>query len=247
MKYLGKIYNTILESRNSSRNLLAVLIDPDKQDNHSLLNLISRIEKTNIDFIFVGGSFLRNKIDSCIHIIKDNSTKPIVLFPGHSSHISEKADAILLLSLVSGRNPEFLIGNHIIAAPLLHQTNIEIISTAYILIDGGIVSSVQYVSGTTPIPADKPDIVVATALAAEMIGHKLIYLEAGSGALNPIPDTIIKKVHSNIDCPIIVGGGIRNINILKQKYIAGANLIVIGNAIETNNLFLQELNNNKNS
>jgi len=217
----------------SGKTQFAVLIDPDKVDDKSLVARVKLIEKSKADYIFTGGSLLLSNLDNCVKIIKENTYKPVILFPGHHSHISEKADAILLLSLISGRNPEYLIGNHIIAAPLLYQTNLEIISTAYILIDGGNVSSVQYVSNTVPIPANKTDIAVATAIAGELIGNKLVYLEAGSGAKNTVSDEMISAVKSKISCPLIVGGGIKNIDVAKTKFSAGANIVVIGNAIET--------------
>lgn len=230
----GNIYKQIFERAANHEKQIAVLIDPDKVDNKILSERLNLINRSRVDYIFVGGSILKNSIDDCVSIIKDKTIKPVILFPGNHSHISDKADAILFLSLISGRNPEFLIGNQIIAAPILYQTGLEVISTAYILIDGGRVSSVQYISNTTPIPSDKIDIVVATALAGEMCGNKLIYLEAGSGALNPVPDETIIAVKQMIKCPLIVGGGIRTKSEISSKYNAGADIIVIGNAIEKN-------------
>lgn len=220
---------------------IAVLIDPDNVDNDTLVKRVEIINTRKVNYIFVGGSLLKNSIENCVDIIKDNTTKPVILFPGNSSQISDKADAILFLSLISGRNPEFLIGNHVIAAPFLYQTGLEIISTAYILIDGGKVSSVQYMSNTNPIPSDKTDITVATALAGEMCGNKLIYLEAGSGALNPVADETIFAVKQKISCPLIVGGGIKTKSELSNKFNAGADIVVIGNAIERNEDLLKSL------
>ncbi len=220
---------------------IAVLIDPDNVDNDTLVKRVEIINTRKVNYIFVGGSLLKNSIENCVDIIKDNTTKPVILFPGNSSQISDKADAILFLSLISGRNPEFLIGNHVIAAPFLYQTGLEIISTAYILIDGGKVSSVQYMSNTNPIPSDKTDITVATALAGEMCGNKLIYLEAGSGALSPVADETIFAVKQKISCPLIVGGGIKTKSELSNKFNAGADIVVIGNAIERNEDLLKSL------
>ena len=230
----GKVYQEIVSKSARAQNQLAILLDPDKLSREELVKRVNICQKSKVDYIFVGGSLITKNIDSCIQIIKDNSDKPVVIFPGHHSHISDKVDAILLLSLVSGRNAEFLIGKHVVAASQLYQSNLEIISTAYILIDGGRLSSVQYMSNTIPIPNTKPDIAVATAIAGEMIGNKLIYLEAGSGAEISVSNEIISAVKSKISCPLIVGGGIRNHQTINQKYSAGANIIVLGNIIEEN-------------
>jgi putative glycerol-1-phosphate prenyltransferase len=237
----GNIYQQMLKKTANCEKQIAVLIDPDNVDNDTLVKRVEIINTGNVDYVFVGGSLLKNSIDNCVDIIKDNTTKPVILFPGSCCQISDKADAILFLSLISGRNPEFLIGNHVIAAPYLYQTGLEIISTAYILIDGGKVSSVQYMSNTSPIPSDKTDITVATALAGEMCGNKLIYLEAGSGALNPVADETIIAVKQKISCPLIVGGGIKTKSELSNKFNAGADIVVIGNAIERNEDLLKSL------
>ncbi|MDD3740948.1 MAG: geranylgeranylglyceryl/heptaprenylglyceryl phosphate synthase [Bacteroidales bacterium] len=235
----GNIYQQILKKSANCEKQIAVLFDPDNVGNETLIKRVKLINNSKVDYILVGGSLLKKSIDNCVDIIKDNTSKPVILFPGSCCQISDKADAILFLSLVSGRNPEFLIGNHVIAAPLLYQTGLEIISTAYLLIDGGKVSSVQYMSNTIPIPADKTEIAVATALAGEMCGNKLIYLEAGSGALNPVPDKTISEVKQKITCPLIVGGGINTNSTILDKFNAGADIIVIGNAIEKNQEILK--------
>ncbi len=235
----GNVYRQIIDKAANNIKQIAVLIDPDNVDDKTLSERVQLLNRSESDYIFVGGSLLKKSIDNCIEIIKDYTAKPVILFPGNCCHISEKADAILFLSLISGRNPEYLIGNHVIAAPLLYQTGLEIISTAYILIDGGKLSSVQYISNTTPIPADKSDIAIATALAGEMCGNKLIYLEAGSGALNPVPDNMINAVKEKISCPLIVGGGINDKNKITNKFKSGADIIVIGNAIEKNSEMLR--------
>jgi len=173
------IYDTIFKSKGKK---LAVLIDPGKTNTDRLKTVVENSQKYGTDFFFVGGSIISQSIDDTIHIIKENSDLPVILFPGSVYQLSENADAVLLLSLISGRNPEFLIGNHVVAAPFLKKSNLEIISTGYILIDGGNKSSVEYMSNTKPIPADKKDIAKATAMAGEMLGLSAIYLEAGSGA-----------------------------------------------------------------
>ncbi|NLA24676.1 MAG: geranylgeranylglyceryl/heptaprenylglyceryl phosphate synthase [Bacteroidales bacterium] len=226
------IYQQIEEARIKSRKLIAMLIDPDKFSKENLVQNLKSEKLTKPDFIFVGGSFLSSDLDTCIDEIKSVCELPIILFPGNACQISNKADAILLLSLISGRNPEFLIGNHVNAAPFLKKSNLEIISTGYILVGSNNNSSVEYISNTKPIPADKTDIAIATALAGEMLGMQLIYLEAGSGAKQSIPNEMVKTISENCKCPIIVGGGIRTKNEIKEKFDAGASIVVIGNAWE---------------
>jgi putative glycerol-1-phosphate prenyltransferase len=182
----------------------------------------------------VGGSLVSDSIDYCIDEIKKNSKLPVVLFPGSLLQISNKADAILLLSLISGRNPEYLIGNHVIASPILRKSKLEILPTGYMLVESGKVTSVQYISNTCPIPADKLDIAVATAVAGEMLGFKLIYLEAGSGAIQHVPVEMISAVKRNISVPLIVGGGIKTRSQLDNIFDAGADIVVIGNSLENN-------------
>lgn len=212
----------------------ALLIDPDKLSVQAILSTLYAANESGVKFIFVGGSLTSTSIDSTIELIRKNTTIPLVLFPGSLLQLSNKADAILLLSLVSGRNPDYLIGNHVLAAPFLRKANIEIIPTAYILIDGGNVTSVEYVSNTKPIPATKGDLVVATAMAAEMMGNKLIYLEAGSGAINHVPAGVIREVKRNTTVPVIVGGGIDTKEKAKIVLEAGADMIVVGTAVEKN-------------
>jgi putative glycerol-1-phosphate prenyltransferase len=164
--------------------------------------------------------------------IKKNTSIPVLLFPGSSMQVSKHADGILLLSLISGRNPEFLIGQHVIAAPYLKESGIEILSTGYILIDGGNATTVTYISNTTPIPADKAEIAACTAMAGEMLGLKMIYMDGGSGALNPINSALIKKVKQILTIPLIIGGGITTVEKALEACNAGADIIVIGNAAE---------------
>ncbi len=219
----------------------ALLIDPDKYRVHTLIATIYAAEELKINMILVGGSLVSDRIDSTIEIIKKNTNIPVVLFPGSLMQLSDKADAILLLSLISGRNPEYLIGNHVLAAPYLKKSNLEIIPTGYVLVGEGNTSSVKYISNTQPIPADKFDLVSATAMAGEFIGNKLIYLESGSGAQHPISTDLIKEVKKNISVPLIVGGGLRTPEQVAAISKAGADMIVVGNAIENNLELLNSL------
>jgi phosphoglycerol geranylgeranyltransferase len=215
-------------------NKLAVLIDPDKCGTESVFNTLNICNNSNVDFIMIGGSLVSQPIDNFVSEVKKRTNLPIVLFPGSLFQITDQADSIMLLSLISGRNPEYLIGNHVLAAPLLKKSKLEIIPTGYMLIDSGKPTSVQYISNTNPIPADKPDIAVATAIAGEMLGLKLIYMEAGSGAMHSVPPDMIKEVKKNISIPLIVGGGIRTKQQLIEIYNAGADIAVIGNSLENN-------------
>lgn len=239
---MKNILEKIKQFKNDNKKQLAILIDPDKQELGKMDSLMQKVNKVNFSFIFVGGSLVsNNKIDEVISEIKQLTNIPVVIFPGNTNQISNSADGILLLSLISGRNPEYLIGSHVVAAPILKHSNLEIISTSYILIDSGTQTSVSYISNTTPIPRNKKDIAVATAIAGEMIGHKICYLEAGSGAKYEVPENTISAVKNNINIPIIVGGGINTIEKLNNAYKAGADLVVIGTAIEKNEDFLNEL------
>lgn len=223
------LYNSLL---NTNKKKLAVLIDPDKQNLESLAFISEKSQKDGADFFLVGGSLVSSGLDGTIEIIKKNSDLPVILFPGSILQISNKADGILLLSLISGRNPDLLIGNHVIAAPILKKSSLEIISTGYILIDGGKKTSVEYMSNTKPIPSDKKDIAAATAIAGEFLGNKLIYLEAGSGAKNYVDINLIKEVKKSINVPLIVGGGIVDENSVTKICNAGADIIVTGTAFE---------------
>ena len=217
------------------------LIDPDKCDDEHISSQLSLANETGVDLIFVGGSLISNHVDRVITKIKSVSRIPVVLFPGSPLQISSQADAILLLSLISGRNPEFLIGNHVIAAPFLRESRLEIIPTGYILINGGQQTSVSYMSNTQPIPSDKPDIAMATAMAGEMLGLQVIYLDAGSGALNPVPSKMIAMVASEIQVPLIVGGGLRTLADIRNAYESGADVVVVGNALENSRNRISEL------
>jgi len=229
------IYHTISEATSKGVKQLAVLIDPDKTDESLLPKLIGTINEFSVDYIFVGGSLLtQNFLEPCIENIKKHTAIPLVLFPGNLVQISHKADGILLLSLISGRNAELLIGNHVIAAPLLRNSNLEIIPTGYMLIESGKYTSALYMSNTNPIPADKSDIAQSTAIAGEMLGLKIIYMDAGSGAQNRVPLEMITGVKKTINIPLIIGGGIRSTSDAVDAWQAGADIVVIGNAIEKN-------------
>lgn len=213
---------------------IALLLDPDKTSDDSLQKILKIAENCHTDFIMAGGSLTFSSIDKMISDVKKQCRIPVVLFPGNLLQLTQKADIILLLSLISGRNPELLIGNHVIAAPFLRNVRHRLISVGYILISCGSKTSVEYISQTEAIPSDKPDIVVATAMAGEMLGLNLIYLEAGSGASNTIPGSIIRSVRENITVPMAVGGGISNKKEVEEIFNAGADLIVLGNGCEKN-------------
>ena len=227
------IYDTITAARNTNKRLFAVLIDPEKCIGAVLDDVIATANKAKPDFIFVGGSQLQNSVDETVIHIKRLTTIPVVLFPGNAFQLTNKADALLLLSLISGRNAEWLIGQHVQAAKAIQQSALETISTGYILIDGGNTTAVERVSKTKPLQRDAIDEVVSTALAGQLLGHKLIYLEAGSGAQNPVPTALIKAVKKAIDIPLIVGGGLTSTDAIKKAYEAGADIVVVGNYLET--------------
>lgn len=230
---MQNIYNEILQSKIQGKKLLAILLDPDKVALDSLENIIPKINQSPATHIFIGGSLvLTNTIDVIIRELKEKTKLPIVLFPGNPSQISIEAHGILFLTLLSGRNPDFLIEHQVKAAPILKKSNLEIISTGYILIESGNQTAVASVSKTIPLPRHNTEIAVATSLAGEFLGNKLIYLEAGSGAELPVPLDTISLVSKNIKIPLIVGGGIKNMQGIKDAYTAGADLVVIGTAFE---------------
>lgn len=235
------ISQLIHKSISNNNKLFALLIDPDRHSSESLTNLILNADQSSVDIIFVGGSLLNNDIQKSIELIKSNTNIPTLLFPGSLMQITDKADGILLLSLISGRNPDLLIGNHVIASSHIKRSKLEVLPTGYILIEGGKSTSVEYMSNTKPIPAEKIDIAIATAMAGEMLGLKYIYLEAGSGATTSINIDMIKGVKENINIPLIVGGGIKTPNEVRKTILAGADIIVVGNAIEKNPEILNEL------
>ncbi len=211
---------------------LAWLIDPDKVNFSTLEESCKKANSLGFRLILIGGSLIHSNIESLIVTLRKYTSLPIYLFPGSFFQLSNKADGILFTSLLSGRNPEFLIGQQIIAAPILKQTSLDVVSTAYLLIENGRSTSVEYISNTKPIPADKLDIVLATCYAAEYLGFSCIYLEAGSGALKPVPVKLVKSVASSVKLPIIVGGGITNYHQVDAYFNAGAKMVVVGTALE---------------
>ncbi|MDN3676052.1 geranylgeranylglyceryl/heptaprenylglyceryl phosphate synthase [Flavobacterium paronense] len=230
---MRKIYNQILDSKSKNQKLLAILLDPDKLDLGSMDALISKINQSPATHIFVGGSSFEGlHLDDIIQRLKEKTELPIVLFPGNPSQISAEADGILFLMLLSGRNPDYLVEHQINSVPILEKTNLEIISTGYILIESGAETAVERVSQTKPLSKTNIDYIAQTAKAGELIGNKIIYLEAGSGAQNAVPLEIIKKVSERISIPLIVGGGIRSKKQIEKAYNAGADLVVIGTAFE---------------
>jgi len=238
----NSIYQSLVEKKKQGKKSFAVLIDPDKVDIALLDKLIALSIEAKVDYLLVGGSLVvSNHLDECIQHIKENCSIPVILFPGSPSQISKYADALLYLSLISGRNPELLIGQHVISAPFVKQSGLEIMSTGYMVVDGGAPTTVSYISNASPIPADKNEIALCTALAGEMLGMKLIYMDAGSGAKRAITEGMIKKVASNIEVPLIVGGGITTPEKAYLNCKAGADVIVVGNAIEKDIALIKEM------
>jgi putative glycerol-1-phosphate prenyltransferase len=227
------LYNYIVSAKQGNRKLLAILLDPDKIDWPNLNHLISKIKASPATHLLIGGSqVFSDKIDELVVGLKSECQLPVILFPGNPSQISLLADGILFLSLLSGRNADFLIGHQTKAAPLLKASNLEIIPTGYILIESGSETAVAKISQTAPMPIDKPDEILHTAQAGEMLGKKMIYLEAGSGAQNPVPLEIVSLVSKNMGIPLIVGGGIRSQLGIQNAFDAGADMVVIGTAFE---------------
>jgi putative glycerol-1-phosphate prenyltransferase len=236
---MSEIFNKI----NGSVSLIAVLIDPDKFSSQDSALFYEKLKLAKPDFIFIGGSTVSKvDFDYCVNALKKNLDTPLLIFPGGSHQISSSADAILFLSLISGRNPDYLIGHHIAASEELNEMDLEIISTSYILVDGGKKTTVEFISQTTPLPSDQDALARRIALAGKLQGKQLTYLDAGSGANNPISSSMIEHVKS-IGSPLIVGGGIRSIDEIERCHNAGANLVVIGNAIENDINFLLDIAN----
>ncbi len=237
-----EVYQSLTEAKTNGQKKFAVLIDPDQLRLQNVDHILKLAVEAQVDYFFIGGSLIvNNMLDEVLSNIKSNCEIPVVLFPGNSFQLSYKADALLFLSLISGRNAELLIGKHVISAPFLKVSPLEIISTGYMLIDGGKQTTVQYMSNTTPIPANKEDIALCTAIAGEMLGLKLIYMDAGSGALNPIPSKMIELVSGGINVPLIVGGGIKTPEKAYQNVSSGADLIVVGDAIEKDPSLIKEM------
>ena len=230
---MRSIYQQLTTIKKTGQKAFAVLIDPDKVDIQHVPDLCSMAVKANTDFILVGGSLMvSDRMEEIVLEIKKSCAIPVILFPGSPNQLTPHADGLLYLSLISGRNPELLIGQHVISAPVVKQSGLEIMSTGYMVIDGGAPTTVSYISNASPIPHDKKEIAVCTAMAAEMLGMKLMYLDAGSGAQRPVSEAMIQSVSKHIDVPLIVGGGITSPDKAYASAKAGADLIVVGNAIE---------------
>jgi putative glycerol-1-phosphate prenyltransferase len=225
------VLEALYTARASNRKLLAVLVDPDGfVDRAEWLDIFGALMRSaGIDFVFVGGSLLTgNHFEKAVHAVKCKTDIPVVLFPGSPSQISNKADAVLFLSLISGRNPDLLIGQHVHAAASLKQTNLEVMPTGYMLVDCGRPTTASYISHTLPLPWDKPGIAAMTALAGEYLGLRLMYLDGGSGAARPVSEEMIAAVRNAVSCPLIVGGGIRTPEQARAAWDAGADMVVVG-------------------
>lgn len=235
------IYSQILMAKSGKQKLLAILLDPDKINWNTIDTLLSKINESPATHVFVGGSLVfTNKIDELVLKVKQDCDLPVILFPGNPSQISDKADGILFLSLISGRNPDYLIEHQVNAVPILKKSGLEVIPTGYMLIESGNATAVSRVSKTIPLPQNNINYIVHTAQAGEMLGKKLIYLEAGSGAQNAVIPEIIKSVSQNIAIPLIVGGGIKDQNGIRAAYKAGADMVVIGTAFENDVNFFNQ-------
>ncbi|WP_439505466.1 geranylgeranylglyceryl/heptaprenylglyceryl phosphate synthase [Sediminibacterium sp.] len=236
------IYTQFTQRKKNGKKSFAVLIDPDKVNTESIQELIKLSLEAHVDYFFVGGSLvISSHLDECIQQIKAACNIPVILFPGSPSQVSRYADALLYLSLISGRNPELLIGQHVISAPFVKKSGLEIMPTGYMVIDGGAPTTVSYISNASPIPADKSEIAMCTAMAGEMLGMQLIYMDAGSGAKRPITEQMIESVAKHIEVPLIVGGGITEPEKAYLNCKAGADIIVVGNAIEKDVSLIKEI------
>lgn len=238
----SEIRTKLRHNLQDGRKAFAVLLDPDKVELSSFPFMLAESMRYGVDFFFVGGSLItRYASDEIIAAIRRHTDIPAILFPGNSLHIEPSADAILLLSLISGRNPELLIGQHVIAAPLLKKSNLEILPTGYMLVESGRATTVSYISNTTPIPHDKPSVAACTAMAGELLGLQIMYLDAGSGSQKSVSPEMITAVRKAVDTPIIVGGGINTVEKAQAALDAGADVIVVGNGIEQNPDLLPEI------
>ena len=236
------VYQSLMDRKKTGRKAFAVLIDPDKVTTSSLNDLVTLAVEAKVDYIFVGGSLvISDHLDECVQQIKALCSIPVLLFPGSPAQITKHADALLYLSLISGRNADLLIGQHVVSAPFVKKSGLEIIPTGYMVIDGGAATTVSYISNASPIPADKADIAMCTAMAGEMLGMKLLYMDAGSGAKKAITEEMIQTVASQIEVPLIVGGGIRDAEKAYLNCKAGADVIVVGNAIEKDASLIAEM------
>jgi len=237
-----KVYRTLCDRKKIGQKSFGLLIDPDKVNDNNMDRLLPLALDAGVDFFLVGGSLvISDYLDRCILMIKSCCDIPVLLFPGNSAQISPHADSLLYLSLISGRNPDFLIGQHVVSAPAVKKSGLEIISTGYMVIDGGAPTTGSYISNASPLPANKPEIAMCTAMAGEMLGMKLIYMDAGSGASVPVSEEMIEKVGRNIEIPLIVGGGIKEPEKAYLNCKSGADMIIVGNAIEKNPTLVREM------
>jgi putative glycerol-1-phosphate prenyltransferase len=233
---------TISNAREEGKKLISILIDPDKATESHLEKIVDQADQVPVDFYFIGGSLLsRGDLDDTLLQLKQLTDKPLIIFPGSPNQISDEADGILFLSLLSSRNPDMLIGQQVIAAPYLKKTSLEKIATAYLLIESGAQTTASYMSNSNPIPCDKSEIAASTALAGEYMGMQLVYLDAGSGAKMQVPPAMIEAVRQMCDIPIIAGGGLKNRESIEAAFAAGADMVVIGDAVEKNPQFLSHL------
>ena len=238
----NKVYTSILNKFNNGIKMFGVLIDPDKQNVRELLETVQLCNNADVDFFFVGGSIITTgDIKKTTRLIKENSTKPVIIFPGNPDQITEYADAILFLSLISGRNPEFLIGHQVTAAPMIKKLDIEVIPTGYLLVDCGTITTAIYVSDTNPIPHSNAEIAANTALAGEYLGLNLTYIDGGSGAKKCISNKMISKTKAAKNGPLIIGGGIRTPQAANEIYKAGADIIIVGNGAEENRNLITDI------
>jgi phosphoglycerol geranylgeranyltransferase len=236
------IYNSLTDRKQQGKKCFAVLIDPDKVNDGNLQELIQLSVTAKVDYFLVGGSLvISSYLDEGLQLIKKSCNIPTIIFPGSPNQVSQYADALLYLSLISGRNADLLIGQHVVSAPVVKKSGLEIMPTGYMVIDGGAPTTVSYISNATPIPADKNEIAMCTAMAGEMLGMKLIYLDAGSGAKRAITESMIQKVSSCIEIPLIIGGGIIEPEKAYLNCKAGADVIVVGNAIEKDPNLIKEM------
>ncbi|MEO8719674.1 MAG: geranylgeranylglyceryl/heptaprenylglyceryl phosphate synthase [Ginsengibacter sp.] len=239
---LKEIYSSLNHRKQNGKKSFAVLIDPDKVNDEKMEKLVHLAVNAKVDYFLVGGSLvISNYLDECVQFIKRKCSIPVILFPGSSTQVSKYADALLYLSLISGRNPELLIGQHVVSAPAIKKSGLEIMSTGYMVIDGGAPTTVSYISNASPLPADKNEIAMCTAMAGEMLGMKLIYMDAGSGAKMPITESMIELVANAIEVPLIIGGGISDPEKAYLNCKAGADIIVVGNAIEKDESLIMEM------
>jgi putative glycerol-1-phosphate prenyltransferase len=231
-----KTYKYLLNTIETKGAAYLVLLDPDKLSEAKLIPFVRHCEKSGVDGFLIGGSLMiSGDLDSFVEKVKIETSLPAIIFPGSINQISPVADAILFLSVISGRNAEHLIGKHVTASPLIKRAKVEPISTGYVLVESGVTTTAVYMSGSFPVPRNKPEIAAATALAGEYLGMKFIYLEAGSGAMESVPDEMVKAVSEECSIPIIVGGGIRNPQTARRKVDNGASIIVTGNFFENEN------------